>query len=475
MNFNFRIAGAIVRKDAMILLPLVLLTVLLLAGDVFFTRLELLSLWASIRQPLIGLSVTAFILSLFQLDSPVGLTDDWLCRPVPRRELLAAKLLLILCVLYVSRATATFIVDLVLNLPLVESLQDALLLQDPYVLLPLPVLLIAAMVTRNLVQGIGTLIALFVCVLVPATLTPQPGPLSPGIGEAMGEAGLEWIMLVPAKIAPLLLLVVVCWLVYWRKQIAAARALLVVTTCVTVLSFVLPMWILPWGTVYSLQRATLPESANVGKAVANQIGLRSPRACFPATPVGNLSTDTAFSAARQFHGVRLWSEEVLRAAGPSSLAFFTSIEVTSLPLDWRAKLNYVQIDYLIDGARMDAAGVSGAGPCGQAGHCAEAQLFVDAAQAAHLHVADRRQATCASRFRSLQRQRQRFGQQHRRGLLQRLSSGRSAQRRIEWHSGQSCVFSSGLLTSLDATAQQPAHQGFHWLPASVATRQHYSV
>jgi non-heme chloroperoxidase len=351
MNFNFRITGAILRKDAMVLLPLALTTVLLLAGDVFFTKLEVLSLWTSIRQPLIGLSVTAFILSLFQLDSPVGVTDDWLCRPVPRRELLAAKLLLVLCVLYVSRAIATFIVDLVLNLPVVEALQDALLLQDPYVLLPLPVLLITAMVTRNLVQGIGTLIALLVCVLVPSTLTPQPGPLSPGIGEALGEAGLGWIMLVPAKLVPLLLVVVVCGLVYWHRQIAAARALLVVTTCVTVLFVVLPMWILPWDTVYSLQRVTLPESAKVGKGISDQIGLRSPRTCFPATPVGHLSTDTAFSAARQFHGVRLWSEEALRAAGPSSLAFFTSIEVTSLPLDWRVKLNYVRIDYLIDGSK----------------------------------------------------------------------------------------------------------------------------
>jgi pimeloyl-ACP methyl ester carboxylesterase len=350
MSFNFRIAGAILRKDALILFPLVLLTILLLAGDVFFTRLDVFLLWPLVRQALIGLSVTALVLSVFQLDSPVGLTDDWLCRPVPRRELLTAKLLLVLSVLYLSPAVATFIVDLVLDLPWVEALQDALLLQDPYFLLPLPVLLITAMVTRNLVQGIGALIALVVCVfLIPGPFIATPGPLSPGIGEAVEAAGLRWIMLVPAKLVPLLLVALVCWLVYWRKRIALARAMLVFTTCVTVLFVVAPMWLLPWEKLYALQRATLPEAARAAADVADRIQLRNPRACFPATRIRNLSSDVAFSAARKFHDVRLWSEEALRAAGQDSLAFVTSIEVTSLPLDWRVKLNYVQADVLAEG------------------------------------------------------------------------------------------------------------------------------
>ncbi len=350
MSFQFRIAGAILRKDVLILYPLVLLCILLLAGDVIITRLELLPLWISLRQPLVGLSVMALIFSVFQNDSPVGLTDDWLCRPVPRRELLAAKLLLVLAVLYLSRAIATFGVDLALGLPLVEALQDALLLQDPYILLPLPVVLIIAMVTRNLVQGIGTLIGLFICVFViPTPLTSEPGPLDPGIGDALEAAGLGWIMLTPAKLVPLLLVAVVCWLVYWRKQITAARVLLVVTTLAIAMFIVLPMWVLPWSTVYAVQRAALPEAASEGAVVASRLQLRNPRACFPATRIGNLSSDTAFGAARQFHSLRLWPEEALRGAGPDSLAFFTSIEVDSLPLDWRVKLNYVQADYLIDG------------------------------------------------------------------------------------------------------------------------------
>src|SRR4051794_28227406 len=77
---NFKLIGAIFKKDVQSLYLLVLLTTLLFAGDVFLTRLELLPMWASFRQPLLMLSCAVLIFAVFQLDSPVSLVDDWLCR-----------------------------------------------------------------------------------------------------------------------------------------------------------------------------------------------------------------------------------------------------------------------------------------------------------------------------------------------------------------------------------------------------------
>ena len=141
---SWRIFIAILRKDVLSLVWLVLLATLLFALDVVLLRLELMPTWVMFRIPLLLLTATVLILSVLQLDSPVSLVDDWLCRPVPRRELVAAKLFLLFAVFYLPRAAASFLVDLSLGCPLAEALQDALLLQETFFLLLLPVLLMTA-------------------------------------------------------------------------------------------------------------------------------------------------------------------------------------------------------------------------------------------------------------------------------------------------------------------------------------------
>ncbi len=345
---DVRILRAILKKDVLSLYPLVLLTTLLFAGDVFITRLDLLPVWAAFRQPLLMLAGTALILAVFQLDAPVSLVDDWLCRPVPRKELLTAKLVLVFSVTYLARVIAMFVADLRLGLSFTESAQEAVLLQDPYVLLVLPIVLLTAIVTRTLVQGIGVLVALFVCVfLIPTPLVQVPTPLSPGIGSALINAGLEWLATAPAKIVSILLVACGFWLMYWRRRILEARVLLALTCGLVLLFVLLPMWLVPWKTVYNAQN-TLAK-ADVAAGITERIELRNPRACFPATRVGDLVSDAAFTAARQHNGLQLWSDEDLRDSGPDSVAFLTGIEPRGLPLDWRVKLNYVQADYFADG------------------------------------------------------------------------------------------------------------------------------
>ncbi|HEX6396522.1 MAG TPA: alpha/beta fold hydrolase, partial [Steroidobacteraceae bacterium] len=349
---NFRIVGAILRKDLLSLYPLALLTALLFAADVFILRWELVPLWAEFRPLLLIVMEALATLAVFQLDAPVSLVDDWLCRPVPRRELVAAKLAFLVTVIYLPGALATFIANLCLGASFIESLQDALLLRDeyfPYLALVLPLLLLTALVTRTLVQGIGLLIALFVCMfMIPTPFVHAPDTSSLAFGDdALLGAGLGWLSLAPAKLLPPLLAALGFWLVYARRRILQARVLLGVTACVTVLLFLLPMWLLPWTTVMAAQ--TTLNAAEPGPDVQH-VYLRPTRTCFPATRLGEIARDPAFNAAREASGVRLWSNEDLRDSGPDSIAFLTSVEPRRVPPDWRVKLNYVQADYFAGGA-----------------------------------------------------------------------------------------------------------------------------
>ncbi len=345
---NVRTLGTILMKDVRSLYLLVALTTFLFAADVFITRLDLLPLWSSFRQVLLLLTGTVLILSVFQLDSPVSLVDDWLCRPVPRPELLAAKFLLVFCVVYLSRVIAMFVADLSLGLSLAESLQEAILMQDRYVLLVLPILLLTAIVTQTLVQGVGVLVALFVCVfLIPTPLTQAPGPFNTHIGDALINAGLEWLATTPAKIFPILLAALGFWLVYWRRRILQARVLLAVASLLIPLFVVLPMWLSPWRAVLSTHSALT--SSDVSDEISAAIQLRHPRVCFPATRVRGLPSNAAFTAAREHYGLPMWTDEDLRDPGPDSIAFLTGIAPGRLPIDWRVKLNHVQAAFSVDG------------------------------------------------------------------------------------------------------------------------------
>jgi pimeloyl-ACP methyl ester carboxylesterase len=344
---NFKLIGAIVKKDVSSLAPLVALTALLFLADPIIVRLDLMPVWTMYNLPVILVALIVLILPLVQLDSGASLTDDWLCRPVPARELVVAKLALLISAAYLPRAIGTFAADLTLGLPLSEAMLDAVLLRDKPALLLVPIFLLSAVVTRTFVQGFGALFAIFIGVFViPTPFVRPPGPLEPGIREYLSTAGLEWVGSTPARLASLALVACGFWLVYWRRRLAAARALLVLAVCAIVFCMALPMVLLPWNTTFALQQASGPGSTGD----TARIFLRNPRVCLPAARFAELRTDAEFVAATQRNGLALWDEdEELQGLGENSVAFFTTIEPRGLPLDWRVKLSFVQADYSAGG------------------------------------------------------------------------------------------------------------------------------
>jgi non-heme chloroperoxidase len=343
--------GAIMKKDATSLWPLLLLTGLFFLADVILVRLDLLPAWTLYRTPVLLVAMTALTLPLFQLDSPVSLTDDWLCRPVPRRELIAAKLLLLAAVIYLPRVIGVLLADLGLGFPPREALLDAFLLQEGWFLFLLPGLVFIASVTRTFVQGFGVLFGLFICVFViPTPFVRPPGPLEPGIRDALFFSGLQWLATTPAKLAAFVLVAVGIWLIYWRRRLVAARVLLGITVCVMLILLLLPMALMPWSATFAAHQAfaASPDPA----AGAQTIHLRNPRTCFPAARRAELGTDADFVAATRALGLTLWTDEELPGVGPDAVAFLTAIEARGLPRDWRVKLNYVQAHYSAGGQRL---------------------------------------------------------------------------------------------------------------------------
>ena len=343
---NFRILRAVFKKDALSLAPIVALTALFFLADPLIERLQLIPEWSMYSAPIVLMAIVVLVMSVFQLDSPASLTDDWLCRPVGKPELIGAKLLLLLCVVYLPRAIGAFIANIILGHSVAEGFLDAVLLQDRATLFELPIILFSAIVTRTFVQGFGALFAICICVFVLPTPFIRPsGPLSPGIGYEMFFSGLQWLSMTPARVAALLLVAVGFWLMYWRRRMAAARVVMALTVCVTVLFLVLPMALVPWNTTFAIQTA----AGSAPAADFTRISLRNPRICFPATRRADLSSDTAFVAARQSSGLQSWEDEVLDVIAPDSIAFLTSVELRGLPPDWRVKLSYVRANYSAGG------------------------------------------------------------------------------------------------------------------------------
>src|SRR4051794_26280201 len=89
-RMKFAILWSIFKKDTLSVAPIIALSAVLFLGDALIERLNLLSMWTMYRTPVLLAALAMLMMSIFQLDSPASLTDDWLCRPIRKRELLAA-------------------------------------------------------------------------------------------------------------------------------------------------------------------------------------------------------------------------------------------------------------------------------------------------------------------------------------------------------------------------------------------------
>lgn len=341
-----RIGAAILKKDVLSLYPLLSLTALLQAADILMARMDLWPALNSILPVVLILANSIAVIAVIQTDPPASLTDDWLCRPVPRRALLLAKGLLLVLVLYLPRVLTLLVVDLQQGYALGESLLEALLVQSMISMLYLPIVLMAALCTASLIQAMGLLMGLFILVgfVVPNFLLPPHGPENMAVGEALSMNGLLWTGTIPAKLLFVCMSALCLWAAYRQRNLPLARGALAGGVVLGVLAYSGPTGLLPWDTTFALQRA-LYGAEPAADSPAHTASLHQTLACFPSLRVGGLANDGDFSSARQRLGVHLWDDEQLKVAGEDAVAFVTKVSSRGLPKDWRIQTAYVQARY----------------------------------------------------------------------------------------------------------------------------------
>ncbi len=155
--------------------------------------------------------------------------------------------------------------------------------------------------------------------------------------------GMAWMLIAPAKTFAVVATIVCCVLVYSlkpraRRACGSAPASRSGSPC-----FFAPMFYLPWSWLAAAQSRSDAGCRLTGPASLDRLALVSRRACFPAARLASMN-EGAFGALRQAARLPMWSEDYLRAAGPQSLAFVTSVQPRGLPRDWRAQLVYTRAE-----------------------------------------------------------------------------------------------------------------------------------
>lgn len=257
----------ILRKDLVLLWPLVALSVLAQFG---LNALMFAADHAPESQYLL-LSARLFVLVVFLVicltislgvhqDAIPGTRQDWLIRPIQRRDLLLAKLLFVLAAvqlpMFVADVTEMAVEGLSSNDAVMAALSRNLYV---FIVLSLPVLGFAGM-TRSTAQFIGVGIAYFIAL---AAVTFMLSSVARIAGAEQATNPLAWtgVAWVPQTLARLTLsagAVIAIVLLYMRRRIVLARYLFPMFAVLSALAT-----LLPWGWIFAVQEAASVTPAGI--------------------------------------------------------------------------------------------------------------------------------------------------------------------------------------------------------------------
>jgi hypothetical protein len=192
----------------------------------------------------------ALIVLLVHQEILPGVSQDWLIRPIRRRDLLLSKLLFLLFVVHGPMMLADLAHATSAGFPFPAAFAAALS-RNVFVLVSfsLPVFAIAT-VTRNLVQVAAALISIWLFVVVGLGL----GILARGGGAPIFAAnGIQWMTPAYWSLLAFSTALVVIPLQYFRRSTLRARGMVAVTVLLApLLSFS------PWADAFSVQQHLSP-------------------------------------------------------------------------------------------------------------------------------------------------------------------------------------------------------------------------
>ena len=285
----------IFRKDWKLLWPLgiaslagqLLLAALRQHADPFAPDEGLQAICALVTLGLVIAMVLLIVLAV-QQDAIPGVDQDWLVRPIRRRDLLLSKLLLVALLIHGPILAANLLRGFAAGFPFGPNLGAALLSNCACALVfSLPVMAIAAL-TRSLTEAIlGTLAAFFslllVRLLVLALLYPFTHTFD--FDHVTDDTGVAWIGQTLSQLVLLLITAGVLALQYFRRDTRRARLLFVG-------GFLVFMFTpdLPWRPAFAIQQWF---SANSGTARSVTVAFDPARHADPAHADLQLLTEDA--------------------------------------------------------------------------------------------------------------------------------------------------------------------------------------
>lgn len=233
--------------------------------------------------------VAVLIATVVHEDSVVGMRQDWLVRPIQRRDLLMAKLLFLMLAVQVPMLLADVIGGVANGFSLWLSLTEALS-QNAYFLIgfTLPIFAFVSLTgSTSEALGVAFVIAVVNILGAEALILPLSGsPLGP-----TSNTGLAWIPQTWRFAVFLVAAIAILALQYFRRATRASRQVLAVTVLICLFT-----QIVPWNAVFAWQRAMAPMSKG-----ATEIAVRfdtSPKPLPAAAKGSDAAPPAAFTPLR---------------------------------------------------------------------------------------------------------------------------------------------------------------------------------
>lgn len=359
MRRHLTIILAIVRKDLLGLLPLVLLAATVFLLQALVAGLDAsatgdLALLTTVQTNIYWLSyalASLLLISALQQDPASSLSHDWLTRPVPRGDWLLARLLFLLVAIVLPVVLGRLLLFLSQGHGLWQSLALAGAVEKLPATLAVPLIgavaLLAPTLRRTLVLGVAILFVF----LLPAWSATRPLLAMAGIDLGQEFYGVMWLQGVPLFCAGLLGAGGVFWWLYVRHSARGAAAALAASVVLSFLSMYPPAWLLDWDRAVAIHRSLI----NTADATLEQaVHLELAQACMPATPVdGPWAAGPGASLLQQ----ALWTQAELRAAGPGALTFSSRVRARDILAQWLPSTltgSDVRVDWRVDRIRAQA-------------------------------------------------------------------------------------------------------------------------
>ena len=263
------------------------------------------------------------IAAAVQLDALLGVRQDWLIRPIRRRDLMVAKILFatlaVQLPILVADLTALLVNRVPLRLSAVSAVEHSIL---QMLIIDIPFIALASM-TRNFLELLTGGVVLGVFAFVADILGSDNGSVEP-----IYRSGSGWILDLAAFIVMAGGALLVLRLQYFSRRAIVSW----IVTAGAAVGFFLA-WSMPWSFVFAIQRSVSSDPASSPAIAVNF----APDAGKFQRPAGGLTPEDALTIVRR------------EFSGQVTVPIFLPIRVTGLPPDSAIQMDHAEVRIMDNG------------------------------------------------------------------------------------------------------------------------------